>query len=267
MTRSIVFQISITVFKVLWRLLITAAAVCALGILGLAMVLNMVFNGPSPSARDQLTMTLLESEQTSKIPGYFLRADTIAGIRGEIFSPTGYTDPDRILVRGAGNVETLTRSTDHYSAQILLFHDSTSLHLTSGTEDANRFNITCGTVYGSTHFVGITQSGILQLTSDTATLQGTEAVPCGAILIWDGTANEALFNSAPGFAPRAAIGQAADGTVIFITTDGWTRAHPGASCQDILNLLTEHGAVNACLLSADSHSDYEVPAAPSESEG
>lgn len=45
-----------------------------------ALFLNTVFNGPSPAARDMLTVSLLESSSTEWIPRLFLEEEVIAEI-------------------------------------------------------------------------------------------------------------------------------------------------------------------------------------------
>lgn len=55
--------------------------------------------------------------------------------------------------------------------------------------------------------------------------------------------------------PRSAIGQCADGTVLFLVTDGrGTSGHLGATGQDLINILLEYGAVNAANLDGGSSS-------------
>lgn len=55
--------------------------------------------------------------------------------------------------------------------------------------------------------------------------------------------------------PRTAIGQCADGTVLFLVTDGrGTAGHLGATGQDLINILSEYGAVNAANLDGGSSS-------------
>lgn len=55
--------------------------------------------------------------------------------------------------------------------------------------------------------------------------------------------------------PRTAIGQCADGTVLFLVTDGrGTAGHLGATGQDLINILLEYGAVNAANLDGGSSS-------------
>ena len=48
---------------------------------GLALIMNLVFNGPSPAARDVLTMSLLEPSATKWIPGLFLGDELVEQIR------------------------------------------------------------------------------------------------------------------------------------------------------------------------------------------
>ncbi|MGD8191173.1 phosphodiester glycosidase family protein [Brevibacillus ginsengisoli] len=51
-----------------------------------------------------------------------------------------------------------------------------------------------------------------------------------------------------GIAPRSAIGQTADGTIIMIVIDGRQQHSPGASMKDMADLFEEYGAVNAMAL-------------------
>ena len=61
-------------FLVLFTVVILAAA-------ALVLVLNLVFNGPSPAARDRLTMTLIEASATKWVPALFIGQDTVDEIR------------------------------------------------------------------------------------------------------------------------------------------------------------------------------------------
>ena len=45
---------------ILLRTLLMIVTLALLLVIGLCMIANMIFNGPSPAARDLLTMTLLE---------------------------------------------------------------------------------------------------------------------------------------------------------------------------------------------------------------
>ena len=58
-----------------------------------------------------------------------------------------------------------------------------------------------------------------------------------------------------GLNPRTAIGQCADGTVLLLVTDGRGKSgHLGASASDLIEIMTEHGAVNAANLDGGSSS-------------
>ncbi len=254
MTRTTILNITRILLTLLWRLALTAAVAAGLALLGTALVLNMVFNGPSAAARDQLVLTLMESEKTCAIPGYFLSSEALAEISGGVSAPAGSTDPSLIQASSTGEIQTAEHNGAYYTAQITRFPASSKVQLTAEADAAATGTsvVTGGQVNNSSHFAGITPGGILLLTDDTAGLQDAEAVLCGTILIWDSQVNEAVFTGSSGFAPRAAIGQTADGTVIFISTDGWTLEHWGATCQDIINLMVEQGAVNACLLGREA---------------
>ena len=55
--------------------------------------------------------------------------------------------------------------------------------------------------------------------------------------------------------PRTAIGQRADGTVLMLVTDGRGSAgHLGATAQDLIDIMSEYGAVNAANLDGGSSS-------------
>lgn len=55
--------------------------------------------------------------------------------------------------------------------------------------------------------------------------------------------------------PRTAIGQCADGTVLILVTDGrGSSGHLGATGQDLINILSDYGAVNAANLDGGSSS-------------
>ena len=59
-----------------------------------------------------------------------------------------------------------------------------------------------------------------------------------------------LSNS--GYNPRTAIGQLSDGTVIFVCIDGRQMGSLGGTYSDLINIMVEYGAVNACNLDGGS---------------
>lgn len=76
-----------------------------------------------------------------------------------------------------------------------------------------------------------------------------EAISFGPQLIVDGKdVVTPSIDDAWGWAPRTAIGQKPDGTVVMIITDGrfyWNKAHRGASMSDMAQLFQQYGVVNA----------------------
>ena len=57
-----------------------------------------------------------------------------------------------------------------------------------------------------------------------------------------------------GTAQRTAIGQRADGSVIFLVTDGRTASSLGATPNDVIGIMLEYGAVTAAMLDGGSSS-------------
>ncbi|QQE77822.1 phosphodiester glycosidase family protein [Alicyclobacillus sp. SO9] len=78
-----------------------------------------------------------------------------------------------------------------------------------------------------------------------------EALSFGPVLVQNG---KGLMqgNGGWGYAPRAAIGQRKDGTIILIETDGRTPQHVGATLTDVQNLMLQYGATVAVNLDGGS---------------
>lgn len=80
-----------------------------------------------------------------------------------------------------------------------------------------------------------------------------DALSFGPILIVNG--NPSVVNgTGGGLNPRTAIGQREDGAVLFLVIDGRQANSLGASYEDVLNVMLEHGAVNAANLDGGSSS-------------
>lgn len=71
------------------------------------------------------------------------------------------------------------------------------------------------------------------------------------VLIVNGQEQE-LYGAGGGLNPRTAIGQAADGTIIFVTTDGRQANSLGATFSDMIQIMKKYGAVNAASLDGGS---------------
>lgn len=76
----------------------------------------------------------------------------------------------------------------------------------------------------------------------------------GPVLLMDGQVNEKAYNDNSGFNPRTAIGQRADGAVVLVCVDGRQIGSLGATCADLIDIMVEYEAVNACNLDGGSSS-------------
>jgi exopolysaccharide biosynthesis protein len=102
-------------------------------------------------------------------------------------------------------------------------------------------------------FAGFNQDNILivakSMTAAEAEAQGIrDGCEFGPVLIMNGEINMDAYNTNSGYNPRTAIGQRADGTVILLCVDGRQAGSLGATYADLINIMVEYGAVNACNL-------------------
>lgn len=110
-----------------------------------------------------------------------------------------------------------------------------------------------GTSYFYNGVIGFTNDNILvvgNMTGKEALDRGVRDCVCfGPILIVNG---EAMSVSGGSLNPRTAIGQRADGTVIFLCADGRMASSLGASYADLISIMLKYGAVNAANLDGGS---------------
>ena len=108
-------------------------------------------------------------------------------------------------------------------------------------------------------FAGFNEDNILIVAKDVTKAQAEEwgirdGCGFGPVLIMDGEVNDAAYNKNSGFNPRTAIGQRADGAVIFVCIDGRQTGSLGGTYRDIIDIMVEYGAVNACNMDGGSSS-------------
>lgn len=101
-----------------------------------------------------------------------------------------------------------------------------------------------------TGFIGFNRDNILIVANSVTEEEALElgirdGCASGTVLIVNGNAVDVDHS---GYGPRTAIGQRADGTVILVCTNGRTDEHLGATLPDVIDILQEYGAVNACAL-------------------
>ena len=218
------------------RLVIVCTVIAALLYFALAMVLNMVLNGPSVTARNELALVLLANESTRDIPSRFLDQQTLDLIcRASDTLPASVSDPALITV-SVGTTAHENISLSRGTASVTL-RPASHAFLPSGV---------------GRYYCGLTTDGILVVSTDT----GSDAAsPCEAILIMTGQVNEGLYNLDSGHSTRTAIGQTADGTTILVTVNGSLYEGTGATMQELINIMIEYGAINACCLRSGNASE------------
>ncbi len=110
-----------------------------------------------------------------------------------------------------------------------------------------------------TGFVGFTEDNVMIVSKTINETQAREwkirdGVCFGPALIMDGQINTEAYNNDAGWNPRTAIGQRADGAVIMVCIDGRQANGVGGSYADVIDIMIEYGAVNACCLDGGSSS-------------
>lgn len=309
------------ILTVILRLLLVIVTVVALVVTGLCMFMDMIFNGPSPSARDLLTMTLLEPSATKWIPGLFMGDELVAQIKAdaenvdvlEDVSVGGMVTVNKSDITGSSDewakypdgIRIETVYGDTYTAHVMIIRDPSTVYLATSSDNysidipGTRINheietegaiaaINAGAFNddGSTNsyvgslpiglvisegkvawddgkiyegFVGFNKDNILvvanSMDAETAmALEIRDGCCFGPVLLMDGKINEVEYSSNSGYNPRTAIGQRADGAVIFVCIDGRQVGSLGGTYTDLINIMVEYGAVNACNLDGGSSS-------------
>ena len=313
--------------RIIRRFFLVLFTVVILAVAALVLVMNLVFNGPSPAARDVLTMSLIEASATKWVPALFIGEDTVAEIRTSKVEGGGLTDEvtdiTQVIVQ-TNNVITdesnewdnypdgvriERRSGDTYNAHIMIVKNPAQVYMGTSTEkfstaipgkritevmaenpdviaaiNAGAFNDdgTASSYVGSTPlglvmsngncvwtsgkqpglegFAGFNEDNILVVSKSNLTKVQAEELKIrdgccfGPVLIMNGEVNLEAYNDKSGFNPRTAIGQRSDGAVIFVCIDGRQAGSLGGTYADIINIMQEYGAVNACNMDGGSSS-------------
>lgn len=310
-----------TLGRVVRRTLLVLFTVVVLVIGGLCVIMNQIFNGPSPSACRVLTMSLSEASATKWVPALFIGQEKVNEIRTEanIPLPDDVTDTSKVEINKdtaisasdewkdyPDGVRIEAISGDTYNAHIMIIRDPSQVYLATSTDkfarnipgtrinaqietegaiaaiNAGAFfdNGTAGPEVGSTPeglvfsqgkcvwtagsapeegFVGFDENNILVVSKTMTQTQGEQlkirdGCCFGPVLVMNGQINEQAYNSDSGYNPRTCIGQRADGAVIFLCVDGRQFGSVGATYSDVIDILVEFGAVNACNLDGGSSS-------------
>lgn len=115
-------------------------------------------------------------------------------------------------------------------------------------------------------FIGIDKNNKLQVFKDITKAQADElGIRDGVCFQTTATENVLISNDGSEItvhrldgdnarSQRTAIGQRADGTIILLVTDGRTTSNPGATYNDVIEIMVKYGAVTAGMLDGGSSS-------------
>ncbi len=311
--------------RIVRRFFLLLFTIVILAVAALVLVMNLIFNGPSPAAREVLTMSLIEASATKWVPALFIGEETVAQIRESTDNAQlseEQTDVSKVVIQKfntiAANDEWANYPDgirieevygDTYTAHVMIIRDpsqvymgtSTASYSTSipgkrinemmaanpdaiaainagaffdnGTSDSSVGSYPLGLVMSENKcvwesgkqpdlegFAGFNQENILVVSqknlnkSQAADLGIRDGCCFGPALIINGEVNLSAYNNNSGYNPRTAIGQRSDGAVIFVCIDGRQAGSMGGTYADIINIMQEYGAVNACNMDGGSSS-------------
>lgn len=309
--------------RTILRLFLVLFTIIIMSFSALIMVINLIFNGPSPTARNLLTMTLIEASATKWVPALFIGEDVVAEIRssGNIEFKDEVTDVNTIVINRTDIVSVDDEWEDYpdgiriekvdgdtFNATVMIVRDPSKVYLGLSTYDGystsipgKRLNVaiedegaiaavnagafnddgTSGSYVGSlpeglvysggkcvwktgappngiTGFAGFNKDNILVVHRENITAAQAEELNIrdgccfGPVLVMNGEINMEAYNKISGLNPRTAIGQRADGAVIFVCIDGRQPSSMGGEYGDIIDIMVEYGAINACNMDGGS---------------
>lgn len=306
------------ILRIVLRTLLVLLTVVLLAFIGLYTIMNTIFNGPSITARNVLTMSLLESSGMKWCPAIFIGADTVDEIRSSVDAtlPNDISSSNQVIIRPNDSVAASEWkdypdgirieyvSGDTYNAYVMIIRDPSKVYMATSSDhfskdlpgtrinyqiekegaiaaiNAGAFfdNGQISSVVGSVPeglviaggkvvwdqgsapeegFVGFNNDNTMivaqSMTGSKAMELGIRDGCCfGPVLIMDGVVNEEAYNKNSGWNPRTSIGQRADGAVLFVCIDGRQAGSLGGSYADMIDIMIEYGAVNACNLDGGS---------------
>lgn len=315
-------NVKTSIIRILRRSFLVFFAVIIMVMSALILVLNLVFNGPSPTARNQLTMTLIEASATKWVPALFIGEDGVAEIRAgvDVKLEDDVTDVNAVVINRGGLTANADEWSDYpdgiriesvdgdtYNAKVMIVRDPSQVYLGISTHEGfstsipgKRLNVAiedegaiaavnggafnddgtsgsyvgtlpAGLVYSegkcvwtsgkpseTSGFAGFTKDNILVVHKDNISKAQAEELNIrdgccfGPVLIMNGEINMEAYNKVSGLNPRTGIGQRADGSVIFVCIDGRQPSSMGGEYKDVIDIMVEYGAINACNMDGGS---------------
>ena len=265
--------------RIVRRFLLVLFSVIIMAVSALLMVMNLIFNGPSPTARNLLTMTLIEASATKWVPALFIGEDMVAEIRSScnIEFSDEVTDVSAVVINRGETVSIANEWEGHpdgiiiesvdgdsFDATVMIVRDPSKVYLGLSTYEGYSTRIP-----GKRLNVAIEDEGaIAAVNAGAFNDDGTSGSHVGSLpeglvysggnCVWktgappNGEINMEAYNKISGLNPRTAIGQRADGAVIFVCIDGRQPSSMGGEYKDIIDIMVEYGAINACNMDGGS---------------
>ncbi len=116
-----------------------------------------------------------------------------------------------------------------------------------------------GSTFGLIGFNNENKLLLGKITSTQAKQRGIrDCVSFGPYLILNGEKSQIYGNGGWGKAPRTAIGQRADGIVLFLVLDGNRTLGKGATIKDMIEIFERYGAINASNLDGGTSTSMTV---------
>ena len=276
-------------------------------------LMAVVFYGPSETAGDLLTSSLLETSALKFVPYIYFSSEHVDEIiaRNQVIEPDQPVDTSLIVIDTAAiaevpeeeEIQLIDIYGSTYRGYLLIVRDPSRVILgvsspsgftydkpglqlmefveaydavaainAGGFEDGGGTGnggmplglvVTEGRVLHSASpnskttsmVVGFDQNDrliVAKMTTNQAKEAGLrDAAAFGPALIVNGVPSE-VSGSSSGLNPRTAIGQRADGAVLLLVIDGRQTSSMGASMADLIEIMLEYGAINACNLDGGS---------------
>ncbi|MGM9548913.1 MAG: phosphodiester glycosidase family protein [Faecousia sp.] len=136
--------------RIIRRFFLLLFTVIVLILVAACLILNLIFNGPSPAARDVLTMSLLEPSGTKWIPGLFMDEETLDSIRTREESnlTEDFSNASEIVINKNTAISADTdewanypdgirfesHAGDTYNAHIMIVRDPSKVYLATSTD-------------------------------------------------------------------------------------------------------------------------------------
>ena len=311
--------------RIIRRFFLLLFTIVILVVVALVLVMNLVFNGPSPAAQEVLTMSLIEASATKWVPALFIGEERVAEIQASVNAelPEEVSSTSEVVIQ-KGNAISATNDEwanypdgirierfagDTYNAHIMIVRDPSQVYMGTSSKsfsvnvpgkritemmeatpdaiaavNAGAFfdDGTAGSAVGSyplglvvsegntvwtsgkqpglEGFAGFNDDNILVVSKKNLSQKEAEELNIrdgccfGPVLIMNGEVNMEAYNNNSGYNPRTAIGQRKDGAVIFVCIDGRQAGSLGGTYGDIIDIMVEYEAYNACNMDGGSSS-------------